>query len=329
MAQPGQTAQPFPAKRMLSRAPQLWRNRAILSGFLSCVAALAGGAVGGCSDGESGLVLGRPLPSLVAGSSPGGTGGMGGSAAATAGSSEAGEAGAGLGSVLPEGGAGGAPDVTPTDPPWVIDRCSPTIEYSVHDLTPKGDLFKNAIPKPAQVLWQAAHAACRLLYRDGAEVSDVPTITLIVEDAGGIASTSGSTIKLSTPYLQQQSDAGVDLTLEITGILHFATSLVYQHHGSSGDSGAPGWLVVGIADFVRLESGYIDRAKRRPGGAYDAGVSQTTAFFLDYLATKDPNVVYELNRELAPTAPAWTNDVFTQLLGTDVDALWAEYQSTL
>lgn len=330
MAQPGQTAQPFPAKRMLPRASHQWRNSAILGAFLCCAATLVGAFSGGCSSGETGLVLGRPLAD-----DRGGTGGATGGSGASGGTGAllGGEPGApegGLGSVFPEaGGAGGEPS-GPVDPPWVGERCTPTIEYSVHDTTPQGDLFKNAIPEPARVLWQAAHAACRLLYRDGAEVRDISTITLIVEDAPGIASTSGTTIKLSTPYLKQQSDAGVDLTQEITGILHFATSLVYQNHGSSGDAGAPGWLVVGISDYVRLESGYIDRAKRRAGGAYDAGVSQTTAFFLDYLAmTKDPSIVYELNRQLAPTAPAWSNDVFTQLLGTDVDTLWAEYQSTL
>jgi hypothetical protein len=189
-------------------------------------------------------------------------------------------------------------------------------------------LFNDAVPNPAKLVWAAAHAACRQLFRAADEVKDVPSITLIVEDAGGIASTGGTTIRLSTPYLKQQSDAGVDLTREIAGILHFATSLVYQNGGSSADPAPPRWLIVGIADFVRLESGYIDRATRAPGGNYDSG-SQTTAFFLDYLTTKDPDIVYRLNRELAASSPAWTNDVFKSLLGSDLDTLWTEYQSTL
>ena len=90
----------------------------------------------------------------------------------------------------------------------------------------------------------------------------------------------------------------------------------------------PGWLIVGIEDFVRTESGYIDRATRGAGGSYDAS-SQTTAFFLDYLATKDADVAYKLNRELSATSPVWTNDVFVELFGSDVDTLWADYQSTL
>jgi hypothetical protein len=210
----------------------------------------------------------------------------------------------------------------------VGERCTPTIEYSNHDATAPGQLFTDAIPEPGQTMWLATHAACRQLYRDGAEVKDIKTITLIVEDAGGIASTSGTTIRLSTPYLKQKADAGADLTQEITGILHFATSLIYQNGGSSMDAAPPRWLIVGIADFVRLESGYLDRGARGAGGNYDSS-SQTTAFFLDYLITKNANVVYELNRELAPTSAVWTNDVFVNLLGSDVDALWAEYQATL
>ncbi|HVY32144.1 MAG TPA: basic secretory protein-like protein [Polyangiaceae bacterium] len=295
------------------------------------MATLLAGASGGCSSGESGLVLGRPLQDGRGGLSGAGAGGgsvaSGGTVAALGG--EPGAPDAGAPSALPEAGGAGGDTGDTTDPPWVGERCTPTVEYSVHDTTPQGDLFKNAIPMPARVLWQAAHAACRLLYRDGSEVPDITTITLIVEDAPGIASTSGTTIKLSTPYLKQQSDAGVDLTQEITGILHFATSLVYQNHGSSGDSGAPSWLVVGISDYVRLESGYIDRATRMKGGTYNGGSSQSTAFFLDYLATKDADIVYELNRELSPTSPAWSNDVFVKLLGSDVDTLWTEYQSTL
>jgi hypothetical protein len=295
---------------------------------------IAGGAAAlgvGCSSGETGLVLGRPLPA----SPVGGTAGAGGSPAAAASPSVGGEpgaaeAGGGNGSLAEAGASsGGAPDMQPCDPPWVGERCTPTFEFSNHDTTAQGKLFTDAVPEPGRVMWNAAHAACRLLYRDAAEVKDVPTITLIVEDAGGIASTSGTTIRLSTPYLKQQSDAGANLTLEITGILHFATSLIYQNGGSSLDAAPPRWLIVGIADFVRLESGFIDRSERAPGGIYNGGSSQSTAFFLDYLAMQDPNIVYELNRALSSASPAWNDDVFVTMLGKDIDTLWADYQSTL
>jgi hypothetical protein len=178
-------------------------------------------------------------------------------------------------------------------------------------------------------VWAAAHAACRTLFRSAGEVKPVAKLSLIVEDYDGVASTAGTTLRISTRHLKGVADAGGDLRLEVTGILHFATSLVYQNDGSDADAAPPRWLIVGIADYVRLESGYIDRDSRAPGGSYDASGSQVTAFFLDYLATRNANVVYQLNQRLAPAAPAWTNDVFTALMGSDLDALWTDYQATL
>jgi hypothetical protein len=153
----------------------------------------------------------------------------------------------------------------------------------------------------------------------------VSELTLIVEDYPGIASASGTTLRLSTSYLQSQYDSGVDLAREIAGIVHFTTSIVYQHSASNT---APGWLMTGIADFVRLESGLIDRAERAKGGSYDSS-SQTTAFFLDYLATRNPDVVYQLNLRFAPGEPAYSDDVFVSLMGSDLGTLWAQYQATL
>jgi hypothetical protein len=186
-------------------------------------------------------------------------------------------------------------------------------------------LFTNAVPDPSVLLWEAAHDACRLLYRSGSEVKSVSDITLIVEDYAGIASSSGTTLRLSSNYLQTQYERGVDLPREVAGILHFTTSLIYQYNGSDT---APGWLMTGIADFVRLESGLIDRAERAKGGSY-SGSSQTTAFFLDYLTTRNANVVYQLNLRLAPGEPAYDDDIFVQLLDGDLDTLWAQYQATL
>ena len=276
-----------------------------------------------CSSGESGLVLGDPL------SEPAGTGALAGTGGSDASGTEAG----GSSSVIPGGdaGSGGDPNAASAtnDPQWVLDACTPPIGFSNRDTTTQGQLFTDAVPDPAELMWEAAHDACRLLYRSASEVKPITRISLIIEDTDGIAYTSGTTVHLSTRYLKSLSDRGVELRPEIAGIFHFSTSLVYQNNGSDTDSSPPAWLIVGVADYVRLESGYIDRAERARGGAYDGNSSQTTAFFLDYLATKSPSLVYELNQRLAPAAPVWSNDVFTTLLGSDVDTLWARYQATL
>ena len=299
--------------------------------FLVLGAAVSATTGAACSAGESGLVLGKPLPQVHAG-----TGGQNNGTAALGGDAgmgdvavlggEPGVSGAGPS----EAGAGtGGGSTQPPDPTWIQETCTPPLTFDNRDTTAQGKLFTDAVPDPSVPVWAAAHAACRLLYRNAGEVKPVSKLTLIVEDYDGIASSAGTTLRISTRYLQSQADRGVDLRREITGILHFATSLVYQNSGSSADAAPPQWLFVGIADYVRLASGYIDPQERSKGGSYDGSGSQTTAFFLDYLTTRSPTVVMQLNQRLAPTSPAWTNDVFQTLLGTDVDSLWATYQATL
>jgi hypothetical protein len=284
---------------------------------------LASVILGACSSGESGLVLGRPELDT-----PGG----GGSATSiipkggTAGSLAA-DAGAGAVEASAGAGAAGAP-TGPSDPPWIQDTCTPTLEFENRDTTAQGQLFTDAVPDPSDIVWPAAHATCRLLYRSASEVRVVSKLSLVVEDYAGIAGTAGNTIHLSTRYLKTEADRGIDLRQEITGILHFATALAYENQNSRTDLGAPGWLIVGVADFVRLEAGYHDLSERTKGGNYDSS-SQATAFFLDYLLGKSPSIVVDLNSRFAATAPAWNDDVFVTLLGSDLDSLWAEYQGTL
>lgn len=311
MAPPEQTAQGNRSGPMLHLRPPAGLNLPFLrSIFLGSVALWASlGAA--CGTGESGLVLGSPLPQT-----------QGGTATAPVG----GESGGGA--TVSEAGSGGAAPET-NDPQWIADTCTPTLAFENRDATAQGQLFTDAIPDPRVPVWAAAHAACRLLYRNAGEVKPISKVSLVVEDYDGIASSAGTSLRLSTRYLKAQADRGVDLSAEITGILHFGTSLIYQNTGSDADAAPPSWLVVGIADYVRLEAGYIDRQQRAKGGSFDSSGSQTTAFFLEYLATKNPTVVMQLNQRLAPTSPAWTNDVFETLLGSDVDALWSTYQATL
>jgi hypothetical protein len=326
MAQPGRTAQGNRLGPMHHTRPSAALNSPILRAILVAGGTLSLVLGGGCSSGESGLVLGRPQPELLGGTASlggtGATGDIGGDPALIVG----GEPG-GAGTIAEAGSGSGLPE--PTDPTWIGEACTPTIAFENRDTTAQGQLFTDAVPDPPVPMWAASHAACRLLYRSAGEVKPTTKVSLVVEDRDGIASTAGTLIRLSTRYLKTESDRGVDLRAEITGILHFATSLVFQNSGSDADPAPPSWLVVGIADYVRLESGYIDRAERAKGGSFDGSGSQTTAFFLDYLATKNPTVVMQLNQRLAPTSPVWTNDVFQTLMGSDVETLWAAYQSTL
>lgn len=303
---------------MFSRTALSHGNCLIFKAFALIFALVAATLGAGCSDGESGLVLGRRAPPLEGGA-PGAS-----STGGAAGDDSQGPGG-GTGQ-LPPGGASSADAGAPgTTEPWVAEKCTPTLSFENRDTSSQGQLFNDAVPDPSELVWAAAHDACRLLYRSGSEVKDVSEITLIVEDYPGVASTSGTTARLSTSYLQSQYDSGVDVAREIAGIMRFTTSLMYQHDASDT---VPGWLMTGIADFVRLESGLIERDQRAQGGSYDSS-SQSTAFFLDYLATRNADIVHQLNLRFAPGEPPYDDALFVSLMGSDLETLWAQYQATL
>jgi hypothetical protein len=289
-----------------------------------------------CSNGTRGLVLGRPTE--VRSGDAGAQGTLGGGGGSDNGSSgDRGGSGSG-GSALPSvagGISGSGPDMgmagappSENDPPWVAEKCKPIINFVDDDPTNQDQVFKDAVPDPPVPIWAATRAACRMLFRDGSEVKSVPEVTLILEDSPDAAGATGTELHLSTRYLKMQADSGVDMRFEITGVLHFLIALVYENDGADADGAPPRWLLVGIADYVRLESGYIDRSARAKGGAYDDD-SKTTAFFIEYLARSNPDIVYRLNQRLSPGSAPWTDDVFIELMGSDLGTLWADYQGTL
>lgn len=93
----------------------------------------------------------------------------------------------------------------------------------------------------------------------------------------------------------------------------------------NGNPRAPGGLIEGIADYVRLKSGYIPSHWVAPGGGnrWDQGYD-VTARFLDYLEGRRNGFVPELNRRLRN---GYTADYFVQLLRKTVDQLWADYKA--
>lgn len=88
---------------------------------------------------------------------------------------------------------------------------------------------------------------------------------------------------------------------------------------------APSGLIEGIADYVRLKSGYISETWVEPGGGnrWDEGYD-VTARFLDYLERVRSGLVAELNRKMRNE---YSDDYFRQLLGKPVDELWTEYKT--
>jgi hypothetical protein len=266
-------------------------------------------------DGSSALVLGRStLPPILAGS--GGTGFDEPDAAPSQGAGAAGVAGADSG--------GDRSSDAGSD--WIPTTCTPEVVYDNRDAQGSGALFDQYVADPTALVHEVAHTACSLLYRHPSEVPPVPMLSLIIEDFDGLAASSGTSVHISSRYLQQLADGGEDLLTEIHGLLYFTVTIHYQN--DSNDT-APIWLVTGIADWVRLRAGHTDSTLREAGGSPQDGY-KTTAFFLDWLNLQYADFVYDLNVLLGPTgAPMFMDTIFSDLTGKNVDALWLDYQATL
>lgn len=113
---------------------------------------------------------------------------------------------------------------------------------------------------------------------------------------------------------------------EITGVLVHEMVHCWQHNAQGS---APGGLIEGIADWVRLKAGYAPPHWRRHGDCeWDAGYERT-GFFLEWLE-KDHggDVVRRLNQALnGCTYDA--EKVWQGCCGKSIGSLWTEYKASL
>ncbi|KAL5561316.1 hypothetical protein UlMin_031063 [Ulmus minor] len=173
-----------------------------------------------------------------------------------------------------------------------------------------------------QTLIQSTDFILRLFQQNtAADQKSVPKITLIVEDIDGVAFAVNNEIHLSARYVGGYSG---DVKSEITGVLYHENTHIWQWSGANGQS-APGWLIEGIADFVRLKSGFIPGHWVKPGGGnkWDQGYD-VTARFLDYCNDLRNGFVAELNKKMRT---GYSDNFFVDLLGKPIDQLWSDYKA--
>ena len=114
-------------------------------------------------------------------------------------------------------------------------------------------------------------------------------MTLVLKSNGGVAQTGGidldndhKEILFSLDYIGDRAKSGNlgEIGLEIKGVLVHEMVHAWQLNGKGR---APGGLIEGIADFVRLKAELSPpHWKKEKPEQWDAGY-QTTAFFLEWL----------------------------------------------
>jgi hypothetical protein len=180
-----------------------------------------------------------------------------------------------------------------------------------------GKRFADTIADPEAFIKERAKQDCLILYDDPANVKRISQITLTIESPGnGVAATGGNRTGFSATYI---AGFGGNIQTEINGVIAHEFTHVYQNNRG------PGWMIEGMADYVRFKAGFFTLAQRRKGGNFD-GSYRTTGFFLAWLDEQYPNFSRKLNQAMKTAADQTT---FQTLTGKPVETLWSEYQAAI
>lgn len=131
----------------------------------------------------------------------------------------------------------------------------------------------------------------------------------------GVAHAVRDRITLSADFVRAHPD-------DFGMVIHELTHVVQSY-----PAGGPGWLVEGIADYIRIvhfEPGAPRPKLTRLASYKDA--YKTAAMFLEWIEVKHkPGLVKELNAILRQGT--YRDECWTELTGKSVDALWSEFVS--
>lgn len=194
----------------------------------------------------------------------------------------------------------------------VVPRFEYPIEVVLHVQVPEMQAWAEQV-RVLMMTWYPYLA--ELMRSDGA----VPRrrIDLFVVDEQGIAWTSGGRITCTKGWFTKYpTDTGA--------LLHEEAHILQSY-----PAGTPGWLVEGIADWVRWwNCEPLDHRPRiGPGGSY-RDAYQRTGQFLDWLERRRaPGIVMKLNADCR--RGQYDAGLWARYTGLDVDGLWAEYQAEL
>lgn len=130
------------------------------------------------------------------------------------------------------------------------------------------------------------------------------------------AYTAGDEITINAGWIHDHPD-------DFGMVVHELTHIV-QAYPSAGDK--PGWLVEGIADYIRwwryepeAPRPHIDPQK----SSYRDGYRTTGAFLAWLLQTYDKRLVHRLDQALR--TGTYPEAIFQQVTGKPLDTLWAEF----
>ncbi|KAI1754091.1 BSP-domain-containing protein [Xylaria castorea] len=210
----------------------------------------------------------------------------------------------------------------------------PRLRLHLNELSDTGtSIFLSSI-SPSSLIASAVSRVQKALYvhpNGSYHIPSTRSVTLIVRPMDGVAYTTGidldpeqhKEIHLSSRYVASISPDRRGH--EIEGVIVHELVHCYQYNGHGH---APGGLIEGIADWVRMGAGLAPphwRKGEEVKGKWDAGY-QHTAYFLQYLEERfGEGTVRRLNEGLR-TAKYVEKPFWTQTLGGPVEQLWEDYK---
>jgi hypothetical protein len=209
----------------------------------------------------------------------------------------------------------------------------PLLRLELRDLSSTGTQSFLRLLHASTALEHAVDTVLRLLYTDMDRDCIPPTrsVTLILRSMGGVAYTTGTDldddhkeIHFSTDYISHVPESR--LKEEMMGVIIHEMVHCWQWNGKGH---APGGLIEGIADWVRLKAGRAPPHWRRHcDGKWDSGYERT-GYFLEWLEEKHgSDVVSRINEGLRGSK--YDEVQFWQkCCGKGIEALWAEYKAFL
>ncbi|KAJ7642846.1 plant basic secretory protein [Mycena rosella] len=219
------------------------------------------------------------------------------------------------------------PTPPPTPPPteWPLPKLNIRVEDLAH---PGAAIFFDTV-HPTTALRAAVLASFEWLYATPAcAPTNVLSILLVLRPMEGVAHTFGSHSEKEIHFsLDHIVNSASRARAEILGVLVHEVVHCYQHNANGT---APGGLIEGVADFVRLHADLAPPHWKRavnPGDTWDAGY-QTTAYFLEWLDDQSgAGTVRALNATLQGVD--YEEAVFERLAGAPVRELWRRYKAEL
>lgn len=169
-----------------------------------------------------------------------------------------------------------------------------------------------------------------LLYDEKSTRPGTRSVTFVIRNFDGVAYTTGTEldddhkeIHFSLGHIRRSTQHARQ---ELLGVICHELVHCFQWNALGT---APGGLIEGIADWVRLNAGVgAVHWERKAGGQWDAGY-QNTGFFLDYLEERfGHGTVLNINEQLRDKeydeSALWPS----VCKGHSVQQLWKQYQET-